>query len=245
MEKIIWDDDEELIPTNAVLDSTERIVIGSRFAGLSSEEIPDWLRALAMSYTILNIAGIIHFYTGSEGGWHPLRSTVALNILCRLLKLYAPVNFANAVEPYVSIIESIPWPIVMLTNTFTQGRLRYTYTINETTRVVHFVPNNIFGGEPNTKNTLCSIPVNNVNPVIQFNINYKSARAKKGSAMEWLYKVFDENFVTILWALGDMLYDSNNKRMFILYGPGGVGKSTVANIMNAVIEEPFHHLAWI
>jgi hypothetical protein len=41
--------------------------------------------------------------------------------------------------------------------------------------------------------------------------------------------------ITLLWALGDMLYDSSNKHLFILYGPGGVGKSTVANISGAVI----------
>jgi ABC-type branched-subunit amino acid transport system ATPase component len=41
--------------------------------------------------------------------------------------------------------------------------------------------------------------------------------------------------MTVLWAIGDMLYDSTNKRLFILYGPGGVGKSTVVNIIGAVV----------
>ena len=30
-----------------------------------------------------------------------------------------------------------------------------------------------------------------------------------------------------------MVYDSNNKRLFMFYRPGGVGKTTVANILIA------------
>ena len=40
---------------------------------------------------------------------------------------------------------------------------------------------------------------------------------------------------TIMWMLGDMHTDFGNKRMFILYGPGGVGKSSVVNILATVI----------
>ena len=128
-----------------------------------------------------------------------------------------------------------PWPLVNLANTFTQGRLRYRYAIDQDSGVVTFVPNNIFGGQPTARNMLCTVPVSNVNPVLQFNLSFGSGRARTGGAVGWIYREFGSNTITILWALGDMLYDSNNKRMFILYGPGGVGKSTVANIMNAVI----------
>jgi phage/plasmid-associated DNA primase len=51
------------------------------------------------------------------------------------------------------------------------------------------------------------------------------ARASRLGAMGWLHGVFGDNITSLLWALGDMLYDSSNKRLFILYGPGGVGKS--------------------
>ena len=235
METIVWEQDEELLPTDALLASDDRVVIGSKFTGLPFADIPEWLKSLAINSAILNISGTIHFYTGNQSGWCPLRSKVTLCMLVKSLELYAPVNFATAAEPYVVLIESIPWPVVMLSNTFTQGRLRYTYTVDEDTGVVHFVPNNVLGGELNPKNTLCSVPVSNVNPILQFNIRYASARARKDGAIAWLYGVFGENIITMLWALGDMLYDSSNKRMFILYGPGGVGKTTVANIMNAVI----------
>ncbi len=83
--------------------------------------------------------------------------------------------------------------------------------------------------------TLCTVPVSNVNPVLKFNLSYSSARASREGAMGWIYDVFGDNIITLLWALGDMLCDSCNKRLFILYGPGGVGKSTVANILGGVI----------
>lgn len=189
------------------------------------------LRNLAATESILNIDHTIHFYRGNEGGWYQLRSTVTLDMLARDLKLYAPVNYATAVEPYVMIIESIPWPVVM----FTQGRLRYRYTIDVTNGFVNFIPNVIIGLEDTAESTLCSIPVSIVNPILQFNIRCSSARAHRDGAIGWLHRVFGNNTTTILWALGDMLYDCNNKRIFILYGPGGVGKSTVANIINTVI----------
>jgi phage/plasmid-associated DNA primase len=34
--------------------------------------------------------------------------------------------------------------------------------------------------------------------------------------------------------IGDMMADFGNKQMFILYGPGGVGKSTVLNIISSL-----------
>jgi hypothetical protein len=43
--------------------------------------------------------------------------------------------------------------------------------------------------------------------------------------------VFDkEDIRTLLWMIGDMYADFGNKRMFILFGPGGVGKSSTINI---------------
>lgn len=116
-----------------------------------------WLRDLGAPESILNIDGTHHFYTCTEGGWYPLRSMVTLSMLARNLNLYAPVNFATTVEPDVTIIESMPWPVVMLSNTFTQGRLRYRYTIDVTSGVVNFIPNVVFGLEASPKSTLCSI----------------------------------------------------------------------------------------
>ncbi len=135
----------------------------------------------------------------------------------------------------MTLIERLPCPTLIVVNTFTQGRLRYRYSIDTDSGVVTFVLNVIGDGEPNAKNTLCSTPVSNVNPVLRFNLSYSSTRASRQGAMGWLHGVFGDNMITLLWALGDMLYNSSNKRLFILYGPGGVGKSTVANILGAVI----------
>jgi len=190
MGEIIWEGDEDPMPIDALLSPVDRVVMGSRFAGVTLDDVPTWLRTLMVADVILNIGGTIHFYTGSEGGWYPLRSTVTLSLLARKLDLYAPVNFAIAVEPYVTTIESVPWPVVILSNTFTQGRLRYAYTLDDETKVVNFTPNVVLGEEPNAKNTLCSIPVTNVNPILRFNLKFSSARARRCGAVSWLYRVF-------------------------------------------------------
>eukprot|EP00957_Ditylum_brightwellii_P068795 5222498-Ditylum_brightwellii.AAC.1 len=235
IDEIVWEEDEKSSITCEIIAHADKVIVGSRFDGLSTNDIPLWLKKLVGKDLILNINGTIPFYTGVESGWCPLRSTVPLSMLCRTLNLYAPVNFDIAAEPYVIPIESVPWPTIIMGNTFTQGRLRYSYTIDNDSGVVKFTPNILIGKDATSKNTLCSIPVSNVNPVLQFNINFSSVRACKNGALAWLYRVFGTNVDTILWALGDMLYGSNNKRLFIMYGPGGVGKSTVANIMHAVI----------
>ncbi len=229
-EGIVVDDDLPLVSIPHYV-----VTVGSRFEGVEISATPEWLGAFARQNIILNINGTIHFYTGVEGGWYPLRSTVTLGVICQKLGLHAPVNFAKAVEPYVALVETMPWPTVVVANTFTQGRLRYGYTINMASGVVEFVPNRIDGNPPTAKNTLCTIPVSNVNPVLRLNLSYSSAKASRHNAMGWLYDVFGDNIITLLWALGDMLYDSSNKHLFILYGPGGVGKSTVANILGGVI----------
>ena len=235
MEDIVWEDDEEVTSSRAIIDPNNDVVIGSRFDGMSMDDIPLWLSDMVTEDLILNINGVIYVYTSIETGWCPLRSAVTLSMLCRRLKVYAPVSYAQAAEPYVASIESVPWPMILMANTFTQGRLRYVYTVDLDTGRVEFMPNVIVGREVNSKNTLCAIPVSNVNPILKFNLRFKSVKARRNGALAWLYRVFGSNTIIVLWAIGDMLYDSSNKRMFILYGPGGVGKSTVANIINAII----------
>jgi hypothetical protein len=233
---IVWADDGNDTMSLAEDGNGEHlIVVGSRFDGMNISDMPMWLKTLAMNQSIVSINGTLHFYTGDEGGWYPLRSVVTMKCLGKELGLYAPVNFATAVEPYITLVEAMPWPTVIMTNTFTQGRLRYRYQIDVKTGIVVFSPNQIGDGEPNAKNTLCSIPVSNVNPILRFNIMYKTVRARRTGGVGWIYRVFGESMITVLWAIGDMLYDSTNKRLFILYGPGGVGKSTVVNIIGAII----------
>jgi hypothetical protein len=106
-----------------------------------------------------------------------------MSMLCKKLKLYAPVNFAVAVEPFIALMETMPWLTVVAVNTFTQGRLKYRYRIDIKSGVVDFTPNNTGDGPPAAKNTLCSIPVSNVNPVLRFNMNYSSTRASRRGAM--------------------------------------------------------------
>ena len=61
-------------------------------------------------------------------------------------------------------------------------------------------------------------------------------RMLPNGAVRWMNDVFDrKDIYAILWMLGDMYADFGNKRMFILYGPGGIGKSSVVNIIGTAI----------
>jgi hypothetical protein len=46
--------------------------------------------------------------------------------------------------------------------------------------------------------------------------------------------MFEEDTETHLWLIGYMMVDFGMKRLFILYGPGNVGKTTVANIISSL-----------
>ena len=212
MEDIAWDgesnsdnDDASTEINEKLLAPEELIVLGSRFEGITLSDIPMWLRELVSRDSVININGILHLYTGVEGAWYPLRSIVSLKVLSSGLNLYAPVNFACAVEPYVVMIEAVPWPIVILNSTFTQGRLRYGFSLDEGSMVVKFHPSVYIGIEATPKSTLCSMPVSNISPVLQMKLRFSSARAHRDNAIGWLHRVFGSNVNTILWAIGDML----------------------------------------
>jgi hypothetical protein len=70
----------------------------------------------------------------------------------------------------------------------------------------------------------------------------------RGSLCKWMYDVFEDNSEAVLWAIGDMLADYGTKWMFIFYGPGGVGKTSVVNIIcsrgsNMLVEIPGRFMA--
>ncbi len=241
-EDIVWegesDSESDDVSTEMIekaLAPEELLVVGSRFSGVNMANLPLWLKEIDYNDCVLNINGVIHLYTTTEGAWYPLRSVVSLKAITTRFDLFSPVNYATAAEPFVAKIEEVAWPIVTVYSTFTQGSLRYRFSVDEEKMVVKFEPCVYIGKTATPKSTLCAVPVNNVNPVLQMSLRLSNIRAQKYNAMGWLYKVFGSNINTVLWAIGDMLYDSANKRMFILFGPGGVGKSTVANIINGVI----------
>ena len=233
---IVWEDDI-CHDTDTNINTVSNTVLGVKGTGTSHNSLPPWAKEFIRAGSILNINGSLYCHLSESGGWYPLRSNVTMKAMSTCLKQYAPVNFATAIDPYCVIIESVSWPMVVVCETFTQSNLRYKYTIDEDTNIVTFEPNIVLENDkgPTPKNTLCTIPVSNMTPILQFDLRYSTTIVKTGTALVWLRQVFGNNIKTILWAIGDMLYDGSNKRMFILYGPGGVGKSSVVNIIAAAI----------
>ena len=56
---------------------------------------------------------------------------------------------------------------------------------------------------------------------------------QRGYLCSWIHGVFGDNSETILWIIGDIMADFGNKRMFMLYGPANIGKTTVVNIISS------------
>ena len=56
-------------------------------------------------------------------------------------------------------------------------------------------------------------------------------KVKDRTALRWMCDLFQGNIMTMLWAVGDALADFGNKRMFVIYGPGGLGKSAIVKII--------------
>jgi hypothetical protein len=57
---------------------------------------------------------------------------------------------------------------------------------------------------------------------------------KHGLLCKWIHDVFADDSKTILWIIGDIMADFGTKRMFILYGPGNIGKTTVVSIIRSL-----------
>jgi hypothetical protein len=69
-------------------------------------------------------------------------------------------------------------------------------------------------------------------PVKTMNMAYSSQKISRKGALKWIHDCFEpEDVIMALCAIGDCLADFGNKRLFILYGPGGIGKSAAANLI--------------
>jgi hypothetical protein len=132
--------------------------------------------------------------------------------------------------------------------TFTQGTMRYAfkYHVDHKARAIvqlapavpinvkELVRDNILVNQ-SARGTFCVGPTairQHVSrilvPVVQ---DYKRA----GGLIKWIYEVFGDQTTTILWCIGDMLADFGEKQMMIFFGPGEIGKTTVANLMTDIV----------
>mmetsp|Transcript_2713 Transcript_2713/g.7231 ORF Transcript_2713/g.7231 Transcript_2713/m.7231 type:complete len:510 (-) Transcript_2713:16017-17546(-) len=205
----------------------------SYYRTLSANEdtIPGWLMDLSREDSICVINGAVHIYLMESNGWVPLLSSAAMTYLVDVTGGYAPVNYEIAAKPYIEIINRRRWPTVILGNTFTQGYRRFNFRYREESKA-EFIPVTSSG---NIKENYCTIPTQNMEPIHMLDLSYSDEISPYG-AIAWIRDVFrEEDVMSILWLIGDIHADFGNKRMFILYGPGGVGKSSVVNIIATAV----------
>lgn len=235
--KLVWEDDTEMSSIDALdglmLDPDGDIVSVSYYSKSREDNVvlPEWIQVLKESNSIVMINGGIYVYLEEAHGWMPLLSAKVMQFIVTQSGGYAPVNYAMAALPYIETITRSTWPSVVLGNTFTQGYKRYNFRYISDS-AVEFIP---VTNKDSMKDNYCTIPTQNIRPIHKMSLIYRERLSSVG-AVKWISDVFDTNDVlTILWMLGDMHADFGTKRMFILYGPGGVGKSSVVNIIAAAI----------
>lgn len=199
---------------------------------VDDRDLPDWIQDLVRQRSIVNMNGTIYIYIKDSSGWVPLQSSRCMSYIVDCSAGYAPVNYAIAAQPYVEIISRRIWPTVVLGNTITQGSVRYEFMYGPS-KDVEFIP---YGLGRTAKENYCTVPTNVPRaPIHTMSLLYDE-RVLSYGAISWIRGVFDDHDMrTVLWLLGDLFADFGNKRMFILYGPGGVGKSSVVNIIATAI----------
>ena len=191
---------------------------------------------------IVSIQSTKYIYIGKDMGWNILSSSVASKKVCDIGNLYAPVNFATAAEPIIEGLKYASTPTVALPLTITQGDTRCSFVTSlqyngRTVVTFNLVKslNHRYAGDTKgyrSKITYCVCPLKYSARVSRIVIPERIELTNGGYLVDWIYRTFKESTETILWILGDIMADFGNKRLFILYGPGNVGKTTVVNIIS-------------
>ena len=199
-------------------------------------------RKLMQANEIVSIQSTKYVYIGRDMGWNILSSAVTSKKICSLAALYAPVNFAMAADPIIEALRYASVPSVALPLTITQGDTRCSFVTTlqldgrtlVTFDLVRPLNKKSHGNDRghNSKITYCICPLRYSAKISKLVIPERINFVNGGYLVEWIYRTFKESTETILWILGDIMADFGNKRLFILYGPGNVGKTTVVNIIS-------------
>jgi hypothetical protein len=196
---------------------------------------------------LVSLMSTKYMYINEDLGWVLVNSATAARKICEILGFYAPVNYMTSAKPIIESLLNTPAPSVVLGPTFSQGRVRCHFykSVNKEGRTTHIsleaaVPLNMdeFEIDKNilytSKSSFCISPVKTTKFLKKIAIPKSLKLNNRGNLCKWIYDVFEENSEAVLWAIGDMFTDYGTKRMFIFYGPGGVGTTSVVNIICSI-----------
>jgi hypothetical protein len=206
-----------------------------------------------MKKTLLNkgyLASIMstkYVYISEEMGWVLVTSDASAKMICETLGLYAPVNYMIAAKTIMEFLENTYVPYIVVGPSFSQGRVRcHFYKVNgqnpEATsiKLEACIPLNHDRQDVNkelmysARFSYCTCPTKIHSLLKSVTIPNSLKFNTRGYLCKWIYDVFGEDSETVLWIIGDMIADFGNKRLFMLYGPGGVGKTSVVNIISSI-----------
>lgn len=197
---------------------------------------------------LVSIDSVKHIYVNEDMGWVPITSSVAAKKIVSMLKIHAPVNFVLATKPIVDSLTHCIAPTVVLGCTFCIGKVRCqfyydrTENSNRLSKMILFParPLNLVEELPHpllestARWSYCVCPTTVQCLFSSISIPRVLPSGQNRYLYSWIYSVFGEQTESILWLIGDILADFGNKRIFMLYGPGGVGKTTVVNIISSL-----------
>ena len=196
--------------------------------------LPQWLARLMSSKYVGKINNVLCIYIAAANGWMPIMSRVALRFIADACGAHnATVSYDRAAMPSVDIVKRRTWPSVYIDSTFTQGTCRYYFQCSNNSYVNFYRVGS--QAKPASYYSFCVVPALGFRTALRLPLSLEKYPMKGNCALKWVHDLFKQNTITMLWALGSALSDFGSKRCFVIYGPGGLGKSAVVKLFKAVL----------
>ena len=201
--------------------------------------------------SITNMDRTLMLFIDDRYGWVSIHSMPACDLYNKMLGQTVYVNIYPSAEPIIQylVTRRVPEVIMPSTVTISMSRFSYKVTTNEIvlTSAVPITDENTRASnsseDASFKTTYCFCPCPHVNVPRVIGGMYPPDLSTFGECVECIMEAFGENILSVLWMIGDCLLDSGTKRCFILYGPGGRGKTTITNMIKGVVSSATYDLA--
>ena len=201
---------------------------------------------VTQQYPVENIRDAAHMCISASMGWVPVQSECGMRLIADALSLHAPVNYATAAMHIVTNILRQLWPSRAHVDIVTMGKIRYRWRTNRSDSGVvwaTFEPACEPGQQSNAITTRCMSPVPLPFSLSRVLLPYQIESCRQLGPVRWIRDVFGRNYITLLRLIGDIMSDQGQCLLWILYRPGGVGKSNVVSLIVRVIGSGVYTIA--